>query len=79
MDTFEIVAYRRIANYAAEYCVGTQTPIRILAYKAYDVMMNALQNGNNPFDALNSFLGLSIPREVYEVLYNSVLSTKDKK
>lgn len=73
LNKYVQTAYKAVAEYASEYCVGTQTPIRILAYKAFDIMMEALQKGRNPYDALNSFLGLSIPIDIYEDLYSSII------
>lgn len=74
LNKYEQTAYIVVTKYASEIlCVGTQTPIKILVYKAFDIMMEAMQNGVNPYNALNSFLGLSIPKDIYEDLYSSIV------
>ena len=55
-------AYREIAGYAAEHCHGCSDPVSVLAHKAhkaYEVMLAAYHEGQNAFEELNKFLGLS--------------------
>ena len=54
-------AYREIASYAAQMCMGTNVPVQVLEVKAYEAMLEAYQAGKNAFEALNAFLGLEVP------------------
>lgn len=54
-------AYREIASYAAQKCVGVNLPVQVLEMKAYEAMLEAYQSGKNAFEALNAFLGLDLP------------------
>lgn len=40
----------------------------ILAFKAYKVMKKAVDNNENPYKALNSFLGTNVPEDELENL-----------
>lgn len=53
-----------MAQYAANQCTGCSDSPMILAFKAQQVMVEAHENGENPLEKLNSFLGTSIPEEV---------------
>ena len=64
-------AFREIAEYAAEHCYGCSDPVSVLAYKAYDVMLAAYQEGQNAFDVLNSFFGLDLPIADYLYIYRN--------
>ena len=37
-----------------------------LAFKAYEVMKKAVDNNENPYKALNSFLGTNVPEDDLE-------------
>lgn len=54
-------AYREIATYAAQMYTGSGVSIQILEVKAYEVMLEAYNDGRNAFEALNAFLGLELP------------------
>ena len=56
--------YLKISQYAAEQCTGCSDSPMILAFKAQQAMLEAHENGENPIEKLNSFLGTSIPEEV---------------
>lgn len=56
--------YLKIAQYAANQCTGCSDSPMILAFKAQQVMLEAHEKGENPFEKLNTFLGTSIPEEV---------------
>lgn len=56
--------YRKMAQYAANQCAGCSDSPMILAFKAQQVMLEAHENGENPLERLNAFLGTSIPEEV---------------
>lgn len=58
----------RAAEYVAVQCAGCADSPKILSYKAFDVMKNAVENGQNPYEALNAFLGTSISEEVLKSL-----------
>ena len=53
-------AYREIASYAAEMCLGYSIPMEVLKVKAYDAMLEAYIDGRNAFEALNAYLGVSL-------------------
>ena len=40
----------------------------ILAFKAYEVMKKAVDNNENPYKALNDFLGTDVSEEVLKNL-----------
>ena len=56
--------YMKMAQYAAYQCTGCSDSPMILAFKAQQVMLEAHEKGENPFEKLNTFLGTSIPEEV---------------
>lgn len=47
----------KIAEYVAMQCMGCSDSPMILAFKAYEVMKKAEDNNENPYKALNDFLG----------------------
>ena len=54
------------AEYVAMQCMGCSESPMILAFKAYEVMKKAEDNNENPYKALNSFLGTNVPENVLE-------------
>lgn len=56
----------KIAEYVAMQCMGCSDSPMILAFKAYEVMKKADDNNENPYKALNSFLGTNVPENVLE-------------
>ena len=62
--------YLKIAQYAANQCTGCSDSPKILAFKAQIAMHEAHENGENPIEILNSFLGTSIPKEVLLSIIN---------
>ena len=56
--------YLKIAQYAANQCAGCSDSPMILAFKVQQAMLEADENGENPLERLNAFLGTSIPEEV---------------
>lgn len=64
-------AYREIAGYAAEHCHGCSAPVSVLAHKAYEAMLAAYHEGQNAFEELNKFLGLSLPIGDYLYIYRN--------
>ena len=54
-------AYREIASYVARMCIGTSVPVQVLEVKAYEAMLETYQGGKNAFEALNAYLGVSLP------------------
>lgn len=64
-------AYKEIANYAVQKCVECAGPVDELAVKAYDAMLVAHHKGENVFEALNAYLGLSTPVKVYLNVYRN--------
>lgn len=56
----------KIAEYVAMQCMGCSDSPMILAFKAYEVMKKAEDNNENPYKALNSFLGTNVPENVLE-------------
>ena len=50
----------KIAEYVAMQCMGCSDSPMILAFKAYEVMKKAEDNNENPFKALNDFLGTDV-------------------
>ena len=45
-------------------CNGCSDFTMILAFNAYEVMKKAVDNNENPYKALNSFLGTNVPEDV---------------
>lgn len=60
--------FRRVAEYVAIQCMGCSDSPMILAFKAYEVMKKAVDNNENPYKALNSFLGTNVPEDELENL-----------
>lgn len=56
----------KIAEYVAMQCMGCSDSPMILAFKAYEVMKKAVDNNENPYKALNSFLGTNVPEDDWE-------------
>ena len=56
----------KIAEYVAMQCMGCSDSPMILAFKAYEVMKKAEDNNENPYKALNSFLGTNVPEDDLE-------------
>ena len=56
----------KVAEYVAMQCMGCSDSPMILAFKAYEVMKKAEDNNENPYKALNSFLGTNVPENVLE-------------
>ena len=50
----------KIAEYVAMQCMGCLDSPMILAFKAYEVMKKAEDNNENPYKALNDFLGTDV-------------------
>ena len=57
---------KKVAEYVAMQCYGCSDSPLILAFKAYKVMKKAEDNNENPYKALNSFLGTNVPEDVLE-------------
>ncbi len=57
---------KRVAEYVAMQCNGCSDSPMILAFKAYEVMKKAVDNDDNPYKVLNSFLGTNVPEDVLE-------------
>lgn len=64
-------AYRELAEYASGHCHGCSDLVPLLAHKAYEVMLSAYHKGQNAFEELNTFLGLSLPVSDYLNIYRS--------
>ena len=58
----------KIAEYVAMQCMGCSDSPMILAFKAYKVMKKAVDNNENPYKALNDFLGTDVSEEVLKNL-----------
>lgn len=56
----------KIAEFVAMQCMGCSDSPMILAFKAYEVMKKAEDNNENPYKALNSFLGTNVPEDDLE-------------
>ena len=54
---------KKVAEYVAMQC--SDSPM-ILAFKAYEVMKKAVEEKENPYKALNKFLGTNVPEDVLE-------------
>ena len=50
----------KVAEYVAMQCLGCSDSPMILAFKAYEVMKKAEDNNENPYKALNDFLGTDV-------------------
>lgn len=50
----------KIAEYVAMQCMGCSDSPMILAFKAYEVMKKVEDNNENPYKALNDFLGTDV-------------------
>ena len=59
---------KRVAEYVAMQCVGCSDSLTILAFKAYEAMTDAVDNNENPYKALNDFLGTDVSEEVLKNL-----------
>lgn len=57
--------YLKMAQYAADQCVGCSDSPIILSFKAQQAMLETHENGENPIQRLNDFLGTSIPEDVF--------------
>lgn len=57
-----------VAEYVAAQCIGCSDSHMILTFKAYEVMKNAVDNNENPYKALNAFLGTNVPEDVLKNL-----------
>ena len=57
---------KKVAEYVAMQCYGCSDSPMILAFKAYEIMKKAEDNNENPYKALNSFLGTNVPEDVLE-------------
>ncbi len=57
---------KKVAEYVAMQCYRCSDSPLILAFKAYEVMKKAEDNNENPYKALNSFLGTNVPEDVLE-------------
>lgn len=54
----------RTAEYVAIQCTGCSDSPQILSYKAFEVMRKAVEKNENPYKALNEFLGTNISEEI---------------
>lgn len=59
---------KRAAEYVALQCTGCPDSPRILALKAFEIMKSAAEKGENPYKALNDFLGTSVPEDTLKGL-----------
>ena len=57
---------KKVAEYVAMQCYGCTDSPMILAFISYEVMKKAEDNNENPYKALNSFLGTNVPEDVLE-------------
>ena len=62
--------YLKMAQYAANQCTGCSDSTMILEFKAQQAMHEAHENGENPIERLNLFLGTSIPEDVLISIIN---------
>ena len=62
--------FKRVAEYVAMQCMGCSDSPMILAFKAQQAMHEAHENGENPIERLNLFLGTSIPEDVLISIIN---------
>lgn len=56
--------FKRVSEYVAEQCTGCSDSPMILALKAYEEMKIAEERNENPYKALNMFLGTDLPEKV---------------
>lgn len=59
---------RKAAEYVAMQCTGCSDSTQILAYKAFEIMKNAVEKNKNPYKVLNGFLGTDVSEEVLKNL-----------
>lgn len=52
--------FKKVAEYVVMQCMGCSDSPMILAFKAYEVMKKAADNNENPYKALNDFLGTDV-------------------
>ena len=52
--------FKRVAEYVAMQCMGCSDSPMILAFKAYKVMKKAVDKNENPYKAVNDFLGKDV-------------------
>ena len=64
--------FKRVVEYVAMQCTGCSDSPMILALKAYEIMKKAVDNNENLYKALNSFLGTNVPEYVLEKNIKSV-------
>ena len=62
--------YLKMAQYAANQCTGCSDSPMILAFKPQQAKHEAHENGENPIERLNLFLGTSIPEDVLISIIN---------
>ena len=56
--------FKRVAEYVAMQCTGCSDFPMMLAFKTYEVIKKAVDNNENPYKALNDFLGTDISEQV---------------
>lgn len=54
----------RTAEYMALQCTGYSDSSQILAYKAFEIMKNAVEKNENLYKALNEFLGTNVDETI---------------
>lgn len=64
-------AYKEIASHAVGYCRGINDSSYTLTIRAYEDMLFAYEHGDNAFERLNYYLGLSIPIKEYIDIYHN--------
>lgn len=60
---------KKVAEYVAMQCYGCSDSPMILAFKAYEVMKKAIEEKENPYKALNDFLGTDVSEVTLKNLY----------
>lgn len=55
---------RRAAEYVAMQCTDCPDSPRILALKAFEIMKEAAKKDENPYKALNEFMGTNVPEDM---------------
>ena len=60
---------KKVAEYDAMQCYGCSDSPMILAFKAYEVMKKAVEEKENPYKALNDFLGTDVSEVTLKNLY----------
>ena len=58
----------KVAKYVATQCIGCSDSPEILSYKAFEVMKDAAEKNENPYKALNEFLGTDVSEEILKRL-----------